>query len=213
MPLPAPSCDRSCKVGEWQRTGWPRADLVRGGQRLPAVRSTAMSAASGPRLLSCLPLPEDLFCDSVPRERPHGLRLRRNRGQRPSRRMLRSLVPGGARSLLPRRQGLCAGSSYPAVWRPCPQRHVSGGHQRSLVRGARSCLLSSRHGGVVRGVMPPGGLVRRRPPLSPASCRGRRPLALSPPPPRDLIHDDVSHNRPRSSFRPQRATSRPRESR
>ena len=182
MPLPAPSRDRSCKVGERQRTGWPRANLDRGGRRLPAVRSTAMSAASGPRLPSWLPLPYDLLCGNVPRERPRGLRPRRDRGQRPGRRMLRGLASGGARSLLPRRQGLVREEVLPGGSTALSASRVSSGHQRSLVRSARSRLLSSRHGGVVRGVVPPGGLVRRRPPSPPASCRGRRPPALSPLP-------------------------------
>ena len=53
-PLPALMRDRGCKVGERQRT---RAGLVRGERHLPAVRSTAMSAASGPQLPSYLPCP------------------------------------------------------------------------------------------------------------------------------------------------------------
>ena len=184
--LPAPSYDRSCKVGERQRTGWPRADLDRGGRRLPAVRSTAMSAASGPRLPSWLPLPYELLCGNVPRERPRGLRPRRDRGRRPGRRMLRGLSRPAERALFyPTGRASCARRSYPAVRRPCPQAaSLAAINAASFAARALAYFPPATVALSAASCLPAASSAGDRPRPLPRAAAGGRPLSPPSPSPR-----------------------------
>ena len=73
-----------------------------------------MSVASGPRLPSCLSLPNDLLCSNIPRERLCGLCLWSDTGRRPGRRLLRGLAAGGVGFRLSRCQGLVCKKVLPS---------------------------------------------------------------------------------------------------